>query len=242
MQGRRRGELALVVEGVSRFYTEKFIKDDPYFEAQVTVHIDQLATSEPEVQALFAELKQLSRELLALIRLSSLLPKAPPTSLSPLLARRLELFIVRKDLQEAGVLADFMANVIECSHEDKLLILSALPLKLRLERAVELLQKNVTAIQGSNRIMSIATTTVPQLDLDSDQAARLRQQQLLRKFGGGGNAGSLPPFNANGTNGEEKAAIISSKHIYNTPINFELCDGRGLPSINSSLPAIPYQQ
>jgi ATP-dependent Lon protease len=191
VQGKRRGELALVVEGVSRFQVNSFVKDRPYFEADVSVHTDQHVDElDQEVQALFAELKQLSRELLALIRLSSLLPRAPPTSLSPLLARRLELFIVRKDLQEAGVLADFMTNIIACSQEDKLRIISALPIKLRLERAVDLLQRNVSSIQGNNRIMSIQTA-VPDSDGDSDQAARMRRQQLIKRFGGG-TPGSRP--------------------------------------------------
>ncbi|CAD0088392.1 unnamed protein product [Aureobasidium mustum] len=191
VQGKRRGELALVVEGVSRFQLNSFVKDQPYFEAEVTIHTDEhVDESDKEIQALFAELKQLSRELLALIRLSSLLPRAPPTTLSPLLARRLELFIVRKDLQEAGVLADFMTNIIECSQEDKLRIISALPLKLRLERAVDLLQRNVSSIQGNNRIMSIKSAD-PDADGDSDPAARMRRQQLLKRFGGG-MAGSRP--------------------------------------------------
>jgi ATP-dependent Lon protease len=191
VQGKRRGELTLVVEGVSRFQVNHFTKDRPYFEADVSVHTDgHVDESDKEVQALFAELKQLSRELLALIRLSSLLPRAPPTSLSPLLARRLELFIVRKDLQEAGILADFMTNIIECSQEDKLRIISALPIKLRLERAVDLLQRNVSSIQGNNRIMSIQSA-VPDNDGDSDPAARMRRQQLIKRFGNG-TPGSRP--------------------------------------------------
>ncbi|KAG9953965.1 ATP-dependent protease-like protein La, partial [Aureobasidium melanogenum] len=192
VQGKRRGELTLVVEGVSRFQVNSFVKDSPYFETEVSIHTDEhVDESDKEVQALFAELKQLSRELLALIRLSSLLPRAPATTLSPLLARRLELFIVRKDLQEAGVLADFMTNIIECSHEDKLRIISALPLKLRLERAVDLLQRNVSSIQGNNRIMSIRSVE-PDADADSDQATRMRRQQLLKRLGGNMPGGGRP--------------------------------------------------
>ncbi|KAH0372214.1 ATP-dependent protease-like protein La, partial [Aureobasidium melanogenum] len=192
VQGKRRGELTLVVEGLSRFQVNSFVKDRPYFEAEVTIHTDEhVDESDKEIQALFAELKQLSRELLALIRLSSLLPRAPATTLSPLLARRLELFIVRKDLQEAGVLADFMTNIIECSHEDKLRIISALPLKLRLERAVDLLQRNVSSIQGNNRIMSIRSVD-SDADADSDQATRMRRQQLLKRFGGNMPGGGRP--------------------------------------------------
>jgi len=62
--------------------------------------------------------------------------------LSPILARRLELYIVRKDLQEAGILADFMTNIIDCTHEDKLRILSALPVQERLVRITEIAEAN----------------------------------------------------------------------------------------------------
>ncbi|THX36513.1 putative ATP-dependent protease La [Aureobasidium pullulans] len=206
VQGKRRGELNLVVEGVSRFQVNSFVKDRSYFEADVTIHTDEVVNeADKEIQALFAELKQLSRELLALIRLSSLLPRAPPTSLSPLLARRLELFIVRKDLQEAGVLADFMTNIIDCSQEDKLRIISALPLKLRLERAVDLLQRNVSSIQGNNRIMSIKSS-VPDSDVDSEQAARQRRQQLLKRYGAGLAGGSRPgsPFGIGKSDDDEE--------------------------------------
>lgn len=41
VQGRRRGELYLIVEGVSRFRIEKFTKERPYFEALVKVHEDE---------------------------------------------------------------------------------------------------------------------------------------------------------------------------------------------------------
>jgi ATP-dependent Lon protease len=83
-----------------------------------------------------------------------------------------------------------MTNIIECSQEDKLRIISALPIKLRLERAVDLLQRNVSSIQGNNRIMSIQSA-VPDSDADADQATRMRRQQLIKRFGGG-TPGSRP--------------------------------------------------
>ena len=107
VQGRRPGELTLVVEGVSRFKIDKMLRERPYFEAKVSVHEEgPVSTNDADISERFAQLKQLSRELIALIRLSALLPRGPSISLSPILARRLELYIVRKDLQEAGVLAD----------------------------------------------------------------------------------------------------------------------------------------
>lgn len=123
--------------------------------------------------------------------------------MSPLLARRLELYIVRKDLQEAGVLADFMANVVDCTHEEKLQILASLTIKARLERAIAVLQRNVSGLQGSSRIMSI--TTVSPESGSSDQAQRLRQQALLRRFGNGQMQSGMPGnMGGNNQQGEEE--------------------------------------
>lgn len=199
VQGRKPGELMLVVEGVSRFKIEKVTQERPYFEAQVLLHQEQRITeSDEKIVSLFNNLKQLSREMIALVRLSALLPRGPTTSLSPILARRLELFIVRKDLQEAGVLADFMTNIIDCTHEDKLRILAALPVEQRLVLVTEILQRQITSIQGNSRILSVSTTNnTPQATvIDLDTLNKLRQDPRMRKLGNGQNAGNgagMPP-------------------------------------------------
>jgi ATP-dependent Lon protease len=40
VQGRRQGELSLIVEGVQRFAVERVVKERPYFEAVVLPHVD----------------------------------------------------------------------------------------------------------------------------------------------------------------------------------------------------------
>lgn len=40
VQGRRQGELSLVVEGLERFQVEKILQERPYFEAQLLPHED----------------------------------------------------------------------------------------------------------------------------------------------------------------------------------------------------------
>ncbi|KAK5165382.1 uncharacterized protein LTR77_008911 [Saxophila tyrrhenica] len=203
VQGRTPGELTLVVEGMARFRVEKFTKERPHFEARIAVHEDApVAAGEAEgkVGELFAQLKQLSRELIALIRLSALLPRGPSMSLSPILARRLELFIVRKDINEAGVLADFMTNIIDCSHEDKLRILSALAVPERLERIIEILQKAIGNLQSNSTRTVVIATNAPQQNgnIDPEMLNRLRQDPRLRRMGNGqmpgnGMAGFGPP-------------------------------------------------
>src|ERR1051326_1449472 len=72
--------------------------------------------SDAVIHQLFEGLKQLSRELLALVRLSSILPRANTISLSPIMARRVEVYISRKEVQDAASLADFISSIIDCTH------------------------------------------------------------------------------------------------------------------------------
>ncbi|KAF2103415.1 ATP-dependent protease La [Rhizodiscina lignyota] len=203
VQGRRQGEVAIIVEGLSRFVVEKVLQERPYFEATVLPYEDEVIDpNNSDIQNSFAELKQLSREFLALVRLSSLLPRGATITLSPLLARRLELFIARKDISDAGMLADFLANVLDTSHEEKLRILAALSIKDRLERVVEVLQRQISGLQGNGRILITSTSANNDLDMNS---LRRMQQEALRRGGGlpGGMRGAPPGFPGQG--GEEES-------------------------------------
>ena len=115
--------------------------------------------TDAEMPTLFEHLKQLSRELLALVRVASFLPR-PSTNLSPVLARRLELYVSKKELADAGVLADFMTNVVEATLEEKLRVLAALDVKDRLNQVIELLSRQIQGMKGSVKITAI-TSTVP---------------------------------------------------------------------------------
>lgn len=209
VQGRSPSELTLVVEGTSRFKVEKVISERPYFEAKVTIHLDAaVAEDDTQVAALFAQVKQLSRELIALIRLSAILPRTQSITLSPILARRLELFIVRKNLQEAGVLADFMTNIVDCTHEDKLRILSALLVPERLERIVEILQRSIGSLQGNTKVVTITQNMPQENSIDSELLNRLRRDPRLRGMGNGqtpgGGSGMPPGFGRGGGQGGEE--------------------------------------
>ncbi|PQE26148.1 lon protease 2 protein [Rutstroemia sp. NJR-2017a BBW] len=175
----RSGEFALLVEGVARIKIGNITKEKPYLEGEVTYLSDEdVSADDVEVQGLFIHLKQLSRELLTLLRLSSLLPRASG-GLSPILARRLEVFIAKKDITEAGTLSDFMTNVVEASLEEKLMVLAALPIKDRLQKAIELLQRQVDSIKGNIRITTVTTTNIPS-NGDMDQFNKLNGFRMRR--------------------------------------------------------------
>ncbi|RMJ13075.1 Lon protease 2, peroxisomal [Fusarium kuroshium] len=172
IDGRGTGEFALRVEGVTRIRIDNFTRERPYFEAKVTYFKEDTSTPpDKQLQDLFNLLKSRSRELVTILRISSLLPrtKAGPV-LSPVLTRRLEMLIMRRELKEAGLLADFMANLVESTHEEKLEVIAALDVKVRLTKVIELLERQVGGIKNNFKITTFTTMPVQILDrLNEDQ-------------------------------------------------------------------------
>ena len=162
---------------------------------------------DPGTQALFNQLKLLARELIALLRFSSMLPRSP-TPLSPLLTRRLELYVNKKELPEAGVLADFMTNIVEATFEEKLRVLCALGVKERLDRVIELLSRQVQEIKGNFRITSITSTELPGQALDIRNISQRQRESLMRRamggLGGMANTRGFPGMGSDSTGGEEE--------------------------------------
>ncbi|KAF2727629.1 ATP-dependent protease-like protein La [Polyplosphaeria fusca] len=191
VQGRRAGDLSLVLEGLERVKVVNIVQERPYFEGELEPVEEFIDMANSELGDQFQLLKQLSRELLALVRLSSILPRSPSVSLSPIVARRLEVYIARKDLSEAGVLADFMTNVVDCTHEERLRVLASVDIKERLDRTIEILQRQISTIQGSTRITVTSTTIPSSTGIDLDQLRRL-QQEALRRRGAIGSGKSMP--------------------------------------------------
>ena len=153
-----------------------------------------------ETQALFEHLKQLSRELLTLVRVASFLPRSS-TNLSPILASRLELYVSKKGLADAGILADFMTNIVEASLEEKLRVLAALDVKDRLNQVIELLSRQIQGMKGSVKITAITSTTPSRQGLNINKISRKDRDALIsRAMNGFG--GFNPGFSAPGAGDE----------------------------------------
>ncbi|CAM1511514.1 Fc.00g090270.m01.CDS01 [Cosmosporella sp. VM-42] len=166
IDGRGTGEFALRVEGTSRVRVENITKERPYFEAKVTYFGDEVdAPPDKQIQDLFGLLKTRSRELVTILRISSLLPRTRGSPvLSPIITKRLEALIMRRDIKEAGLLADFMANLVETTHEEKLEVLAALDIKVRLTKVIELLERQVGGIKNNFKITTFTSMPIQILD------------------------------------------------------------------------------
>ncbi|KAF1928112.1 ATP-dependent protease La [Didymella exigua CBS 183.55] len=191
VQGRRQGDLSLVVEGLERVRIVDVVQERPYLEGDLAPVDDFIDVADVQLEDRFGRLKQLSRELLALVRLSAMLPRMPAVTLSPVVARRLELYIARKDVSDAGALADFMANIVDCSHEEKLRVLAAVDARDRVDRVIEILQRQITNIQSATRVV-VTAAQGPATGLDRDQLRRIQQQALVRR--GRSGDGAPPVF------------------------------------------------
>ncbi|KAM0526002.1 hypothetical protein ACHAPS_004282 [Verticillium nonalfalfae] len=176
IEGRGTAEFALRVEGVARVRVEKVTQERPCFEATVK-HYPDVVTADAQLQELFGLMKLRSRELVLTLRISSLLPtprNAENPGLSPLIIRRLEMFIMKKEVKDAGSLADFMTNIVEASYEQKLEVLAALDIKVRMAKVIELLDRQVSGLKNSFKITAFTNVPVQVLDKLHDRAPKRR--------------------------------------------------------------------
>ncbi|KAK2592824.1 hypothetical protein QQS21_009462 [Conoideocrella luteorostrata] len=169
IDGRGQGEFALRVEGTARVRVDHITRERPFFQAKVTYFNDEIDATDKQLQDLFSLLKAQSRELVTILRISSLLPRTKGgPALSPGLTKRLEMLIMRREIKEAGLLADFMSNLVEASHEEKLGVLAALDVKVRITKVLELLERQVGGIKNNFKITTFTSVPVQILDRLND--------------------------------------------------------------------------
>ncbi|KAL6896454.1 ATP-dependent protease La [Trichoderma evansii] len=200
IDGRGSGEFALRVEGTSRIRLDSIVRERPFFEAKATYYEDEVDVTDKQLQDLFTLLKMRSRELVTILRISSLLPRTGGPALSPAVTKRLEMLIIRRELKEAGLLADFMANLLDGTHEEKLGILAALDTKVRLTKVIELLERQVGGIKNNFKITTF--TTVPVQIIDRLNENPTRRPNTMPPMAG---MGLLPPPGGSDQNEDQEA-------------------------------------
>lgn len=118
---------------------------------------------DPQIQVLFDTLKKLSLEFVSLLR-------APPMLLSrrlpsaPIITRRLEVLITGKNVEDAGELADLMADLAGATFEEKLHILSAFDTNDRLEKVTAALHRIIQGMKANFNIASNLSKSLPSND------------------------------------------------------------------------------
>jgi ATP-dependent Lon protease len=125
---------SVVVQGLSRVRVKEYTQSLPYLKAEITA-VDEMTSSEVEVEALTMSLKKTAREVLRLI------PELPPSA-AELLER----------VDDAGVLADLIASNVDATVDEKQSVLDTTELVSRMRRVLELLSRQLEVLKLSNKI------------------------------------------------------------------------------------------
>lgn len=167
---------------------------------------------DPQIQVLFDTLKKLSLEFASLLR-------APPMLLSrrlpsaSMITRRLEVLITGKNIEDAGELADFMADLAGATFEEKLHILSAFDINDRLERATAALHRIIQGMKANFNIASSLSKSLPSNDgIVITKIERFNPiQQSLNGITGFGMPPGLPPFRGGGSGEPDEIGELKLK-------------------------------
>lgn len=204
IQGQNGGEFSLLVQGIGRVAVDKVTQEQPFYEAKVRPHTDVIPLADIKgtgYQDLLTKLKSLSLELVQFLRVSAFLLSASSAGLNPLLSRRLSMLIQRKTANEGGSLADFMMNIVEASFEEKLQVLAAVEPQERMQKVIDLLERQVNDMKGNIKITTVSSTPIP-IRIDGDEVDKITNTRNSRK--GQVPMLNMPPgggFNFNGMMG-----------------------------------------
>lgn len=126
----------IVVEGISRFKVDTYTQKEPFFTARINQLYDE-GGSDVEVEALSLNLKNTAREVI------ELLPEIP------VMAKQL-----LDSISAPGHLADLITANIDATIDEKQDVLEATVLKSRLNKVLELLNRQFEVLKLSNKINS----------------------------------------------------------------------------------------
>ncbi len=124
----------IVIGAICRFKINNFVQLNPFFISNITQLVDQ-GESDLEIEALALNLKNIAREVI------DLLPEIP------IMAKQL-----LDSISQAGHLADLITANIDATIQEKQNILEAIHLKDRLNKVLELINRQFEVLKLSNKI------------------------------------------------------------------------------------------
>ncbi len=130
------GGTRILVQGLSRFKVKKFLRDDPYFEAEIFPLIEEKSDS-LKVQALMRSSLEQFKEF---VNLSRSLPA--------------EILVAGSNIREPGMLSDFLATHINIKLDERQKMLETLDPEERLTLVNSYLSREIQLLHMSNEIQS----------------------------------------------------------------------------------------
>ena len=150
------GGTTIIIQGKKRFQVNGMLQSDPYYVATiVALNDDELATGE-QFDAHAASIKDLASQI---IQMSPNMPA--------------EAAIILKNIESPSFLVNFVSSNLNSDVTDKQGLLEINDLKLRAEKLIELLQKELQFAELKNKV-----TTKTRTEIDKQQREYFLQQQL----------------------------------------------------------------
>ena len=150
------GGTTIIIQGKKRFRVNNVIQSDPYYMATIVVLADDELQPEEQFDAHAGSIKDLASQI---IQISPNMPA--------------EASIILKNIESPSFLVNFVSNNLNTDVNDKQSLLEIDDLKLRAEKLIELLQKELQFAELKNKV-----TTKTRTEIDKQQREYFLQQQL----------------------------------------------------------------
>ncbi len=152
------GQLQVLLEGLQRFRIRNWISGQVPYVVQAQYFPDPPTEHPSEVKAYAVAIINIIKELIPL---------------NPLYGEELKVFLARSNPNEPSLLADFAAAMTSASKDDLQAVLETLPLLARLEKTLELLQREVEIARTQMEIRQHV-----EKEIQGHQREALLKQQL----------------------------------------------------------------
>ncbi len=150
------GGTTIIIQGKKRFSITNIIQSEPYFVASIVVLSDDEIATDESFDAHGGSIKDLASQI---IQISPNMPA--------------EASIILKNIESPSFLVNFVSSNLNSDVTEKQSLLEIDDLKLRAEKLIELLQKELQFAELKNKV-----TTKTRTEIDKQQREYFLQQQL----------------------------------------------------------------
>ncbi|MBN9295713.1 MAG: endopeptidase La [Filimonas sp.] len=190
------GGTTIIIQGKKRFQMSDFIEEEPYFKASIRLLPEDEIPEEQSFEAYISSIKDLAGQI---IQLSPNMPT--------------EASIILRNIENPSFLINFVSSNLNSDLAEKQSLLEIDDIKLRAERLIELLQRELQFAELKNKV-----TTKTRTELDKQQREYFLQQQLKsikEELGGDNNEREL---NEMRKKAEAKKWPEAAKNMFQTGI------------------------
>lgn len=150
------GGTTIIIQGKKRFQMISLLEEDPYFKAKINLLPEDVEITGEDFNAYTSTIKELASQI---IQLSPNLPT--------------EASIILKNIENASFLINFVSSNLNSELKEKQILLEIDDVKLRAEKLIELLQRELQFAELKNKV-----TTKTRTEIDKQQREYFLQQQL----------------------------------------------------------------